>query len=206
MTTDEAVVRHIAQMYQLDSTVYEIEILNNPLRMAEVTLDELSVRPLTQKDPLGLFAVKAIVTVDGQEIESGQIRLKIKKYADVLVLTDKVGRSDLFEPDDLMHRRMEVTNLQEKTIMSMEELQGCRARRNLRVGDILTSGDVEQIPDVEPGSDVQIVYSDGLCRITAPGKVMQTGIAGEYVKVKNTSSNKIIVARVVDHSAVAVEP
>lgn len=47
---------------------------------------------------------------------------------------------------------------------------------------------------------------DGLCRITAAGVALQSGMAGDYVKVKNKGSGKIILARVVDGTAVAVGP
>ena len=47
---------------------------------------------------------------------------------------------------------------------------------------------------------------DGLCRITSAGVSLQSGMAGDYVKVKNKGSGKIILARVVDGAAVAVDP
>ena len=53
---------------------------------------------------------------------------------------------------------------------------------------------------------LSFVYIDGLCRITATGVALQSGMAGDYVKVKNKGSGKIILARVVDGTAVAVDP
>ena len=65
---------------------------------------------------------------------------------------------------------------------------------------------MEQVPDVESGREVSIVYNAGPCRISALGVVLQKGMAGDYIKVKNKSSGKIVLARVVDESAVAVDP
>ena len=88
----------------------------------------------------------------------------------------------------------------------MEEIEGYRTKRNLRRGTILTTAAIEPIPDIEAGRELSIVYIGGLCRITTAGVALQSGMAGDYVKVKNKGSGKIILARVVDGTAVAVDP
>ncbi len=206
VSTSDAIITNVMQTYQLDPSTTEVEILANSLRTAAVLPNQISIRPLTSKEPEGLFMVKAVVTIDGVVVESAQVRLKIKRFGEVLVLTDRVKRHDAISADKLSRRRMEITNLQEQPVESPDCLVGNRARRNLPLGDILTTGDIEPIPEVEPGREVSIVYSDGRCTITAPGTVLQTGQAGDYVKVKNTASNQIIIARVVDKTAVAVDP
>jgi len=62
---------------------------------------------------------------------------------------------------------MEVTTLRERPLTDANQLVGSRAGRNLRMGTIVTSGDLETVPDIENGRDVAIVYTDGLCRISA---------------------------------------
>lgn len=203
---DQVVVDELREMYQLDTARYQIEILSNRLKTGEVSASDLSLRPLTQKAPLGLFSVMAEVSLDGDLVESGQIRFKIKKFAEVLVTTDKVRRKDLFHDNNAEIRRMDVTSLRERPIASLDELINHRAKRNLRNGAILTTACVEVIPDMESGRLVKIVYVDGLFKITAPGLALEQGMAGEYVKVKNKASGKIIVARIVDYGAVAVDP
>lgn len=206
LTCEEAIQAKVIDMYDLDSSYYRVELLSNPLKSAELTLSELTLRPLTQKEPLGLFSMIADVKVDGRTLESGQVRLKIKKYDDVLVLLENVTRSETVSAGQVEFQRMEVTNEHERPLTDPSELSGQRARRNLRRGSILTARDLEAIPDIEFGRDVSIVYSDGLCRISAEGKALASGLAGEYIKVKNKSSGKIILARIVDATAVAVDP
>ncbi len=203
---DEVVVDRMREMYQLDTAQYEIEVLTNRLKTAEIASSGLDLRPLTQKEPLGLFSVMAELTIDGQLIESGQIRLKIKKFAEVLVSTDKIRRKDSFHNNNVTTRRMDVTSLREQPVRSLEALNSHRAKRNLRTGSILTTACVEVVPDMESGRAVKIVYVDGLCQVTASGVALEQGMAGEYVKVRSKASGKIIMARVVDDGAVAVDP
>ena len=146
------------------------------------------------------------VTEAGDIVESGQVRMKIRQFADVVVLSDKIRSRKPLSKDKLTIKRMEITSLYEKPLRSIEELSGYRAKRNLTKGTILTTAAIEPTPDIERGREVSIVYVDGLCRITAAGVALQSGMAGEYVKVKNKASGKIIVARVVDETAVAIDP
>ena len=206
LSSDEAIRTKILTMYGLDTSMYQIDILSNKLKSADVDLNQLTLRPLSQKEPLGLFSMMADVKINGELFESKQIRLKIRKYADVLVLLDNAHRSKNIEHEQLVLKRMEVTTLRQRPLVDLSELDGLRSRRNLRRGTILTADDLERIPDIERGRDVSIVYTEGMCRISADGRTMQSGQAGDYIKVKNKTSGKIILARVVDATAVAVDP
>lgn len=206
LTSDEAIRSKVATMYNLDTNQYQIDILTNRIKSADISLQQLTLRPLSAKEPLGLFSMIADVKIDGVLLESGQIKLKIRKYADVLVLLDKVGRSKIIAPEQLILKRMEITSLRKRPLVDLSELDGSRSGRNLKRGAILTADDLELIPDIERGRDVSIVYTEGFCRISCDGRTLQSGQAGDYIRVKNKSSGKIILARVIDATAVAVDP
>ncbi|MEW6413027.1 MAG: flagellar basal body P-ring formation chaperone FlgA [Candidatus Zixiibacteriota bacterium] len=206
LTPSEVILDEIMVTYELDPLVYEIEVLTNQLKTESLEGRQLTFRPLSQKEPIGLFTVLATVLENGEEIESNQVRLRIKKYKTVLVVKDRVGRNDNLSPEQFGLERMEVTNLTEMPLESVEQIEGYRASRNLRPGQILTSGAIEPIPDVESGRETLIVYDDGLCKITATGIALQSGVTGDYVKVKNKATKKIIMARVIDENAVSVDP
>jgi len=204
--TEQAVINELMQMYGLDSTNCTVEVLSNRLKTAQVVPGEISIRPIVQKEPLGLFSIAATIERDGRMLESAQLRLRITRFADVLVATDRIGRHEALTAENCAVTRMDVTSLHEKPLYSLDEAAGLRSAKNVRKGTMLTSSAVEMPPDVEAGHEVTIVFADGLCRITAPGTVLQKGSHGDYIKVKNSSSGKIIVARVVDQNAVEVDP
>lgn len=206
MTADRAVVDVITEMYRLDAPMYEVEVLGNSLKSADIAKGEVTLRPLTTKEPLGLFLVLATVTRDNEEIEKGQVRLRIRKYQDVLVSAEPLRRHQQLAATQVESRRMEVTTLRERPLSEPGMLSGLRLKRNLKKGTILTSTAFEMIPDLERGREISIVYVDGLCQISTSGIVMQPGMTGDYIKVKNKKSGKIILARIVDNSSVAVDP
>ncbi|UCD63422.1 MAG: flagellar basal body P-ring formation protein FlgA [Candidatus Zixiibacteriota bacterium] len=203
---DQVAVDWITKNYALDPQSCTVELLSNPLKTPHA--DDLAVdfRALSQKEPSGLFTVLATVSRGGQTIETGQIRTRIHRYASVLVTTDKVKRGERIDPKNVAVQRTEITNLTEKPVTSLEETVGYRVRRNIRCGRIVTTAALEPIPDIESGRETLIVYDNGLCRVTAPGVALQSGSTGDYIKVKNKATKKILVARVIDENAVAVDP
>ena len=196
----------LINMYQLNPDYYEFEILGSYIDMNKISSGNISIKPITQKEPLGVFSIIVNIYKGNKVAESGQVRLKIRKYMDVLVASDKINRQCLFSDNNVILTRTEITSLNEKPLTDLAELYEYRSKYNLRKGTILTMSTMELVPDVESGREVSIVYTNGLCRISAQGVILQKGMAGDYVKVKNKSSGKIVLARVVDKSAVTVDP
>lgn len=205
ISCDQAVIDKLIDMYDIDSSRFTVEVLKNPLKNSSVTSADIVLRPLTQKEPRGLFNVIARIVDDGEVIESGQVRLRIREFSEVVVLSEKLRRHQTLTEGVLEIRRMDITSLIERPVEEIKSVLGQRSRRNMKRGQILTTSAVQPIPDVSSGREVTIIYSGGLFRVSAIGIVMQDGIAGEYIRVKNKSSGKIILARVVSADAVAVD-
>jgi flagella basal body P-ring formation protein FlgA len=205
MNIDLAVMDLLKTQYSLDTSEYTIEVLANQLKAGDVDPGMLTMTPLTQKEPLGLFTVLVSIEKAGDVVERGQVRFRVRKFADVLVATDRIGRHDALTEDNLKLTRMEVTSLQEQPVQSLGTLENHRAKRNLKKGQILTSLAVEPVPDIEVGREVTIVVSNDYMTITAPGKALQAGSTGDYVRVKNKATGKILSAKVVDATSVAVD-
>lgn len=202
----EDVAEWVIDTYQLDPKWYEIEILDGRLDHIERDFTVAVDKPLTQKDPIGLFSVLATVAYSDGSTETAQVRLRIRRFADVVVAADRLGRFDALVSEQFEIKRMEVTNLREQPLTSTDSLGGLRAARNIRRGDVITTRSIEPIPDIEAGGNVTIVYQDGPCTITAMGRSLQRGYRGETVRVRNVSSGTIITAQIRDNSTVTVTP
>ncbi|HWR81834.1 MAG TPA: flagellar basal body P-ring formation chaperone FlgA [Candidatus Deferrimicrobium sp.] len=203
---DKIVTDKLIALYELDTTCSRVEILSNPLDCNGATPDEITILPFTPSEPRGLFTALVRLSNGGEIVQSGQVRWNVRQYGDVVVSSDKIASREPLTPDKLIIKRVEITGLHERPLRSLDEIIGFRARRNLSPGTILTTAAVERVPDIEAGRELTIVYLNGLCRVTAGGLALQPGSVGDYVRVKNTGSGKILLARVVDGTAVAVDP
>lgn len=190
--------------FNLDPEFYEMEVLSNKIKTKHLSDYELVITPLTQKEPLGLYSVLVKIYKGDKHIETAQIRTRIKRYAIVVTAIDKISRNDEITNEMINIQRMEVTNLKEKAVTNVDEILGMRAKRNISKNKIITTGSVDTFPDVVRGKEVAIVYNEGSFKISTIGQVLQDGRTGDYIKVKNKSSGKIIIARVVDGRSVAI--
>lgn len=203
---DEAIRQVAVRTFSLDTAVNKVEVLSSQIKASDVALGELSLRPLSQKDPLGLFTVIATVTRDGRIFESGQVSLRIHKFAEVLVAQTALRRHDLPSETQFSLQRMDITSLLEQPVTAFETIEGLRMRRNLAKGQILTTSAVEPVPDIEVGREVSIQCSNDLFTIATTGTAQQSGRIGEVIRVKNRTSGMLVQARILDNSTVAIAP
>ncbi|MBN1212275.1 MAG: flagellar basal body P-ring formation protein FlgA [candidate division Zixibacteria bacterium] len=202
----EAVVEKMFADFNLDPEFTRIEVQASQLGDEITEPFELEFEPLSQKAPLGLFTVNVSVSRDGAVVDRGQVRFEIRKFAEVLVTTGKIKRHEILTEDKMTLKMMDITSLPEQPVNSLVTVNGYRSKRNLSTGRIVTLSAVEPVPDIEVGREVSIICANGLFSVRTSGKALQDGWAGDYVKVKNENSGKIVLARVVDEGAVVVDP
>ncbi len=205
VSVDDLIIAKFIEQYNLDTSTHEIDFRANSMRTKILGDNSLKVRALTQREPIGLVTLLVELEANGRVIDRGQVRLRVAKFADVLVTKDKIKRHLALTPLDFELKRMEVTSLRERPVISFEEIRGNRSKRNLRKGVIIMLRSIEQVPDIDVGGEVSIIFDDGYCKITALGRAMHDGFAGKLIKIKSKSSGKIISARVIDSRSVLVE-
>jgi len=201
---EQVVTGRIFADYDLDSSLYKIEVLGNSLGHLDVSGENVTLRPLTRKEPLGLFTVLVDVDLADGTHKRAQIRLRIHKYAQVMVTRGPIKRHEVITQNNVTMKKMEVTSLQEQPLDSLDGNSAFRARRNLARGKIITRSAIEPVPDIDVGREVSIVFDNGPCVITAPGRALQSGRIGDRVKIKNTATGKVIYARVQSSRIVSV--
>lgn len=203
---NSALITEIQSSLKLDTAFYAVEILSEGFTEQDLSGTVIKIKPLYNSAPLGRFTVTASFSRNGIIVESKQVCLFIHKYANVAVANDRIARFDEFNEKSVSFEKRDIAELREQPLVSFDEIKGNRARRNLMQGTILTSGDVESMPLIKSHSDIHIIYSNGLCRVTSQGEAMQDGRIGEYIRIKNKSSGKIVFARVIDDKSAAVAP
>ncbi|WP_272700640.1 flagellar basal body P-ring formation chaperone FlgA [Desulfovibrio sp. Fe33] len=79
-----------------------------------------------------------------------------------------------------------------------------RMARTLGRGQVFTRSHLEPVPLIERGEMVNLVYNGRGIRLSIKAEAMGEAGAGQQVEVRNTQSNKIILATVVDSETVVV--
>ncbi len=79
---------------------------------------------------------------------------------------------------------------------------GERAANALQKGRVIAPFDIEKTPVISPGALVTIICTGENMRMESQGRAEEQGAVGDSIKVRNTSSKKLIMARVVSPSTV----
>jgi flagella basal body P-ring formation protein FlgA len=194
----------IINFYDLNDADIEVEIRSNRLDTDTLAFDSLSIKSLTRSKPRGLLGLQVSLYNGGQEIQTGQIRVKIDHYASVLVATDRIGRHKPITNENSRIERMEITSLTAEPLTSDDGLADLWTKRDIRKDQILSSNSVEKIPTILSGQGVSILYKTTALEISSRGIAMESGYAGEKIRIKNEHSNKILTCTVLDGETVEV--
>jgi flagella basal body P-ring formation protein FlgA len=81
---------------------------------------------------------------------------------------------------------------------------GLIASRNLRINTFITDNLTSQPTLIKKGDLILITASSGTITVKMNGVSLENGIKGQQIRVKNTSSGRIIYAKVVTNSEVLV--
>jgi flagella basal body P-ring formation protein FlgA len=131
---------------------------------------------------------------------------QVRSFGDVLVANRFLPRGTLLTQADLSTERRDLTTLPAGYETDASRLLGKRLRRSLREQTVIPPQALEAPKLVNRGDRVTIVVNHAGMQVTANGTALQDGVQGEYVRVRNQTSERIIEGEVVDARRVQINP
>jgi flagella basal body P-ring formation protein FlgA len=186
-----------------DTTISDIQFDET----VQLPIGRLTYRivPNRHEDYLGTTILALHLFVNGEPVRKLWVNATITVMGDVVTVVRPLGRNQHLRMEDIRVERRDLTGLGSETIRSVEEVLGNRTTRMIYPGTVLQASMIDQPPVVKRGDIVKIIVETGPMTITATGIVKQQGRKGEMVRVANTDSNRVILARVVGPDAVSVD-
>ncbi len=142
--------------------------------------------------------------VNGQPANNCTIRGKIEAIRDVAVSAEKIPRGTILSPAHIVMIPKNVVELKQP-IFDPQKIIGMQIHKTLQAGRIFEIKYLHLPPVIKEGEPVKIFAGRGNLRITTNGIARSSGAAGEVIRVKNISSNKLIYARIESPGQVSVE-
>jgi flagella basal body P-ring formation protein FlgA len=129
---------------------------------------------------------------------------QVTATAEVPVLRDMVARGQLIGQDLVDYSLVPGNRLTSDLVLDAADLVGKAARRTLHPGRPLRTADL-MAPIVVPKNKlVTMIYATGSMHLTARGRSLGDGGAGDMVKVLNIDSKRTVDAIIVDNDTVNV--
>ena len=152
----------------------------------------------------GYVSVVAAVKVDDVVRSKVKISGWVDIFKAVVCASRDIERGEKINADDLYMVKRNLSHLSSKILTDKTEIIGLIAKHNIKADTSIKEWMIEKAPVVDKGDIVTIMAQSGDLLVTVPGKVLMKGFSGELVKVQNLMSKKEIIAKVMNHSTVAV--
>jgi flagella basal body P-ring formation protein FlgA len=123
----------------------------------------------------------------------------------IVVPARDIARGETVVESDLTYQFAAAGNVMSGTATSIESLIGMQTRRVLHVGESVRTDDVRRPILVTKGSTVTMTFEAPGITLTASGRAMSEGGAGEIVTVLNPASYRQISAVVTGPGAVRAQ-
>lgn len=112
------------------------------------------------------------------------------QMVDTPVLARPIEKGALLSPTDFAVEAM--TAISARGAVGPDQAAGMEAARRLGAGMIVRAGDLARPQLVRRGAPVQLSVRSGALTITAPGRALSGGAAGDLVRVVSTATSRTI--------------
>ncbi|SNR88606.1 flagellar basal body P-ring formation chaperone FlgA [Desulfurobacterium atlanticum] len=129
------------------------------------------------------------------------VSVRVVKLKNVVVAAKDILPGELITKDLLKLKRVSEFKAG-NAFSSINEVSGKRAKRLIKSERIIKFTDVEPDYKVFKNTPVKVVYESGAIRIEMMGLALQNGALGDIIEVKNISTGKKILCKVVGNGVV----
>ncbi|CAM3720520.1 flagellar basal body P-ring formation chaperone FlgA [Parendozoicomonas haliclonae] len=142
------------------------------------------------------------ITCDGFRRWSVYVNGEIALKAPVLVMKTTLSAGDVVQRSDVSRQVRDITALRQGYLTRMDYLEGRTLRRRANSGDVLAPGMFEKAVVVRKGDRVSLMAGHAGLKVMVPGTLLEDGAVGDSVRIKNISSGKTLVGRVLNSTTV----
>lgn len=177
-----------------------------PVEIATGEWDAIVARTWAPRRISPTLHVPVLITVDDVTVKRVTLALKLHLYATIPMVTRAIHRHEELNEADVEYVEVDLTTLNGGSpIRPFAEVLGVRATREIRAGEHLTDKNCETTPMIAKGDQVTIYLEAPRLSLQTVGEALQDGRYGDFIRIKNLGSDKVIRARVVKERLVQVD-
>ena len=148
------------------------------------------------------YAYVQVRVYDGDQkiVKSFRAYLYLQTYAEAVIAKRDIPKGKVITNKDIALKRIQVRS--KRSLLSKDEILGHVAKVNIYKGKKITKYMIAPNYTIHKRQLVKILYSKGPIRIELLGMALQNGKSGDIIRVKNLSSNKVLVCKVLSNGVV----
>jgi flagella basal body P-ring formation protein FlgA len=132
------------------------------------------------------------------------VNVAIKIYGKKIVAKHAIPRNTVIQAKHLKLQEQQINKNQYAAYTKHEQVVGLTLTRSIRAGADFRPSYLRPADLVARGDEVVIIARSSTISIQMKGEALSNGVYGEQIRVKNKSSDRIIVAQVIDSGTVSI--
>lgn len=124
--------------------------------------------------------------------ERRRVTGRMERMTEVPVLAKRIMGGALIEEGDLKWVELPQARLARNAITDASQLIGMAAKRTISAGKPVTANNVSRPKDIAKGQTVMMVLSTPSMRLTTKGKALESGAAGDTIRISNSQTSTVI--------------
>lgn len=183
---------------------FEMELTDRAVsfRVTDTKNKGVNVEKLSYDAVKGEF--KALVAAASSPDEKKEVKGRFYQVNAVPVLKAPLRQGDVISVNDIDYIDMHSNAVSSNTIIDEAKLIGQTPRRGIAAMKPITVGDVQMPVVIKKGDLVTMTLKNNAINLTAQGRAMDDGAAGEPIRVMNTTSKQVIGAVVTGPQMVSI--
>ena len=178
-------------------------------RIADVSVQgekvNFEIRSGRDESFIGDTTFTVAVYDDGTLLREIPVRVRMEAAIDVVISTKYLQRDSEISYGDVKLVRKWFNRMPAHVVTQIEDAVGKQLYSDVKQNTEIKRNMLKSVKTIRRGKMVKILLENGPMTIMTFGLCEEDGSRGDFIKVRNTSSNKTVYARVVDDSSVRIE-
>jgi len=142
---------------------------------------------------------------NGILVRTETVRTRIEVLRNIVIAARLLPHGTVLADTDIRTVSKWSHRITPHALSTQDKAVGKRLTSQVNAGTEISANMLRDVPMVQKGKIVKIIFDSGAMRIVTVGIPEEDGMAGTIIRVRNVTSNKIIYARVLGASLVGIE-
>lgn len=152
----------------------------------------------------GQFSAIVAVPAGDPQARRYTVTGQIHSMVQVPVPARALRPGNVIRANDVVWKRVRANMVQNDTATEMRDFVGHEARRPLAAAELVRRSELREPVAVVKGMLVTMIYRTPVMELTASGRALEDGAAGDFISVRNAQTNATVDARVLGPNRVEV--
>jgi flagella basal body P-ring formation protein FlgA len=176
------------EIHQYPDTVVQVHSIDKRLNLSKC--EKINYQLSSGAKLIGKTTVK--VSCEAPKIWSFYVNANISCFTDVYTLNGNFNKGHIIRQSDVYKVRKDLARLPFGYITEKEQIVGKEIKRNLQAGRPVTPSQIRNPLLIKRGGIVSLQNKTAGFTVQMKGVAMMDGAAGDRIRVKNSSSDRIV--------------